>query len=268
MSEPLTPPDCDLRGLPFMPLDTTRLLDSDLFALTTGEEFKAALALWCKSWLQIPAASLPDDDRVLAHLSGAGTRWRKVKEMALRGFIKCDDGRFYHPVVAEKANDAWERRGDWQEKQSNKTARQQRWRERVKEISQELRDLGKTPPAGASLSTLETLLVDAKASTAPSTVDETETALTGTGTGTSIPLSNDNGAAPNSDKEFWDSAKSYLGKSKAGMIGAWVRDYGKPETARAITAAQLDRAVEPVSYIEKTLRNGRVRDQAEIMIPV
>lgn len=107
---PLTPPDCDLRGLPFMPLDVVRILDSDLFALSTGEEFKAALALWAKAWLQVPAASLPDDDRVLAHLSGAGSRWKKIRDMALKGWVKCADGRLYHPVVAEKAADAWKHR--------------------------------------------------------------------------------------------------------------------------------------------------------------
>ncbi|MNY08533.1 hypothetical protein D3C86_1413920 [compost metagenome] len=67
---PLTPADCNLRGLPFMPLDTERLLDSDMMALSTGEESKTALRLWCKSWIQEPAASLPDDDRILAHLAG------------------------------------------------------------------------------------------------------------------------------------------------------------------------------------------------------
>jgi hypothetical protein len=107
---PLTPADCDLRGLPFMPLDVVRLTDSDLFALATGDEFKAALTLWCKAWLQVPAASLPDDDRVLAHLTGTGPRWRKLKEMALHGWVKCSDGRLYHPVVAEKANEAWKHR--------------------------------------------------------------------------------------------------------------------------------------------------------------
>ena len=100
--DPLTPADCDVRALPFMPLDVVRVLDSDLFAISSGDEFKAALALGCKSWLQIPAASLPDDDRVLAHLSSAGARWSKVKKMALRGWVKCSDGRLYHPVVAEE----------------------------------------------------------------------------------------------------------------------------------------------------------------------
>jgi hypothetical protein len=30
-----------------------------------------------------------------------------VRQGALRGWAKCDDGRLYHPVVAEKANEAW-----------------------------------------------------------------------------------------------------------------------------------------------------------------
>ena len=107
---PLVPPECDLRGLPFIPLDTVRLLDSDLFALSTGDEFKAAVALWCKSWVQVPASSVPNDDRVLAHLSGAGSRWKKVKAMVMRGWVLCSDGRWYHPVVAEKALEAWAHR--------------------------------------------------------------------------------------------------------------------------------------------------------------
>jgi hypothetical protein len=121
MMGPLTPPECDLRGLPFMPLDTVRLGDSDLVALSTGEEFKAAVILWCKAWVQVPAASLPDDDRVLAHLTGIGPRWKKVREMALHGWVKCSDGRLYHPVIAEKALEAWKHR------QSQRDRANKRW---------------------------------------------------------------------------------------------------------------------------------------------
>jgi hypothetical protein len=123
-TEPMTPPECDLRGLSFMPLDLVRLIDSDLYALSSGDEFKAAVTLWARSWLQVPAASLPDDDRVLAHLSGAGSKWRKVKAMALRGFVKCSDGRLYHPVVAEKAREAWAHRLKQREKANR------RWQDR------------------------------------------------------------------------------------------------------------------------------------------
>jgi hypothetical protein len=69
---------------------------------------------WCVAWHQTPAASLPDDDAVLARLLGYGRDikgWTKLRATgALRGFIKCSDGRLYHPVVAEKAIEAWERK--------------------------------------------------------------------------------------------------------------------------------------------------------------
>lgn len=220
MAEPLTPAECDLRGLSFMPLDVVRLLDSDLFALSTGDEFKAAAALWAKSWLQIPAASLPDDDRILAHLSGAGARWKRVKPMAMRGFVLCSDGRWYHPVIAEKAREAWSHRL----KQREKAAK--RWDKQGDIQGNATGDAVASAPA-----------------------------MQGTGTGRVVPFPDGNGAEPDSDKEFWDNAKAYLGAGKASLIGKWVRDHGKAETARAITAAQIERAVDPPAYIEKYFRN-------------
>lgn len=107
---PLTPPDCDLRDFAFMPLDVARLRDSDLSIQVGAEEFRAAVLLWCAAWHQVPAASLPDDDKALAALAGYGrivAEWRKHREGALYGWVKCSDGRLYHPVVAEKARDAW-----------------------------------------------------------------------------------------------------------------------------------------------------------------
>lgn len=107
---PLTPADCDLRDFPFMPLDVVRLRDSDLTSLETAEAFRAAVMLWCASWHQLPAASLPNDNRVLANLAGYGRvvkEFEKEREGALRGWVLCSDGRLYHPVVAEKAVEAW-----------------------------------------------------------------------------------------------------------------------------------------------------------------
>lgn len=89
-----------------------------------------------------------------------------------------------------------------------------------------------------------------------------------TETETYIPFSNENGAKPDSDKKFWDDAKAYLGKSRASKIGQWARDYGQSETAKAITAAQLERAVDPIAYIEKTLRNGKARASPTLVVPV
>lgn len=60
-----------------------------------------------------------------------------------------------------------------------------------------------------------------------------------------------------SDKIFWDGAKAYIGGSNPGsLIGKWIKDYGKPQTAQAITAAQLERAADPKSYVIGVLRRG------------
>lgn len=124
-SQPLVPADVDLRGLPGFMLRTDRLLSSELVALGTPEECWAAVLLWCRAWQQRPAASLPDDDRILASFSGAGRRWPKIKAMAMRGFIRCSDGRWYHKVLAEEAIDAWERRLRFRERseKANKAKR-------------------------------------------------------------------------------------------------------------------------------------------------
>lgn len=141
---PLVPHDVDLRGLPWMRLDTGRLLDSDLFALSTGEEFKAAVALWCKSWTQQPAGSLPKDDRILAELSRA-KKWSKVKDMALRGWIECSDGRLYHPVVAEQALLAWEERVAYRAKKDADAERKRLERVEREQMFELLKAAGHTP---------------------------------------------------------------------------------------------------------------------------
>lgn len=107
---PLTPADCDLRSYEYMPLDVVRLWDSDLATLASGDEFRAAVLLWCKSWHQVPSGSLPDDDKLLSTMAGYGRDmrgWKRMKSGAMRGWMLCSDGRWYHPVVAEKALEAW-----------------------------------------------------------------------------------------------------------------------------------------------------------------
>lgn len=109
---PLTPPDCDLRHFRDMPLDVGRLRDSHLITHEDPEAIVAALLLWGVAWHQVPSASLPDDDRLLAKYAGYGRSldtWEKVKAGAMRGFVRCSDGRLYHRTLAEKANEAWTR---------------------------------------------------------------------------------------------------------------------------------------------------------------
>lgn len=170
-----------------MPLKIAQVMQSETFGLSTGDEFKAAFALWCASWMEVPAASLPNDDRMLDFLSRSKV-WKKVKVVAMRGWVLCADGRLYHPVIAANALEAWEKRTEWRDKEDSKNERQQRWRDQCKQLAAQLRDIGVTPPKGASLETLKRLLdehgVDVEASTGvdgeASTVDAGEIAKTET----------------------------------------------------------------------------------------
>lgn len=159
---PLTPPDCDLKAFSFMPLHVARLRDSDLAALEDPEACWYAVLLWCASWHQVPAASLTDDDAVLARLCGLGRdveTFRRHKAGALRGFIKCSDGRLYHPIVAEQALESWGKRETYTEERSANAERQARWRADMKAMCAHLRNaLGVTPPLRASKTQLRELL--------------------------------------------------------------------------------------------------------------
>lgn len=111
---PLVPPDCDLRDFAFMPLDVARLRDSDLAANETPEACWAAVLLWATAWHQVPAGSIPDDEMWIAKHAGYAQRgkiakeWKEVRDGALHKWIVCQDGRLYHPVIAEKALEAWD----------------------------------------------------------------------------------------------------------------------------------------------------------------
>ncbi|WP_407493696.1 DUF1376 domain-containing protein [Acinetobacter baumannii] len=110
LPDPLIDSDVDLRDFAYMPLDVVRFRDSDFTAITDGEAFKAGVLLWCASWHQVPAGSLPNDDRILANLAGFGRfigEWVKVKAEALHGWKECNDGRIYHPTICEKAQESW-----------------------------------------------------------------------------------------------------------------------------------------------------------------
>lgn len=110
LPDPLIDADVDLRDFAYMPLDVVRFRDSDFSAITEGEAFKAGVLLWCASWHQVPAGSLPSDDRILANLAGYGRfvgEWEKVRNEALRGWQECNDGRLYHPTICEKALESW-----------------------------------------------------------------------------------------------------------------------------------------------------------------
>ena len=127
---PLVPVEVDLRDFAFMPLEVSRLLRSRtwLKARRRPEIGFYLVNLWAGAWHEVPAGSLPDDDDVLADLARCTpARWRKLRGDILAAWVRCADGRLYHPVVAEKAREAWAHKlAQRQRTQAARDARRQR----------------------------------------------------------------------------------------------------------------------------------------------
>ena len=247
MTAPLTPPDCDLRDFPFMPLDAGRLFGSEFHAIASDSEWRAGVCLWLKSWHQVPAASLPNDDTMLCRLAEFGRdmrSWRKVRAVALRGWVLCDDGRLYHETVAQKAVEAWERKQAFRKR--TEKARQARLGRRDDDDKQPV-----TIPV-----------------TEP--VDGSVTATTGTGTGTGTGIGTDS-SVPNGtgavapidpDKKAWQEGVDLLKSHGVGdkparqFIGKLVKDSGGearallPIIAKCIEIGTQD----PRSYLTKAVQ--------------
>lgn len=267
--KPLTPPECNLQDFAFMPLDVARLRDSDLASNESPEACWAAVQLWAASWHQVPAASIPDDDKWMAQQTGYGRivkEWLKIKSGALRGWVICDDGRLYHPVVAEKAREAWQAKLE------------QRWRTECARIKKHNDRHGTTIEkplfdewASLGCPSGHMLPVPRDKADCPSDVPR-ETPSKGEGEGQGqgqivIPVAKatDGDAVKPADMtkdELWKAGKSLL--SEAGMpraqcgtfVGKLVKDYGDVTVIEAVRAAVVARPADPASYLKATCQTA------------
>jgi hypothetical protein len=71
-----------------------------------------------------------------------------------------------------------------------------------------------------------------------------------------IPISKEIGEV-NSDKKFWADATAYLGPKSRGIIGKWLKNNTQTEVAGFIAAAQVERAVAPIAFIEGCVRRNK-----------
>jgi hypothetical protein len=115
LPDPPVPANCDLRDFPRIMIDITRLFGSSFNATASRNPLAWMIGhkLWYRSWQQVPASSLPNDDDELCYLAELGfdlASFQSVRDLAMRGWVLCSDGRLYHPVVAEAARDAFGRK--------------------------------------------------------------------------------------------------------------------------------------------------------------
>ncbi len=137
LPEPLIPSYVDLRDYRFMPLEIARLRRSKawLLAKKKPELGFYMINLWIASWHEIPAGSLDEDESLLSEISMCSPRkWKSIRDVILHGWVRCSDGRLYHPVVCEKALESFEKKKN----QQNKTlaARLAKERKRMEALSQ------------------------------------------------------------------------------------------------------------------------------------
>ena len=248
---PLTPAGCDCTDLDGFMLNVERLMASELVALSSHEVVAAALFLWCRAWKQRPAASLPNDERVLAAFARLPlARFRKVRAEALRGFIECSDGRLYHRVLAEEACRAFERKAAFRKKRETDAERLRRWRASLSETPDETRFVaeGQGQGQGQGQEEYQIPTPSAPVSAAPPP----------------DPI------APNDrpidlKAEMWRRGKAFLAKNgvpearAVPMLGKWRRDHGDVAVIDAMARAESECASEVIPFIEACFR-GRTRN--------
>jgi uncharacterized protein YdaU (DUF1376 family) len=209
---------------PSLPLFTDAYL-GDTTHLSTFEH-GAYLLLLIVSW-RSAGCCLPDDDALLARYARmTRDKWRRTRPI-LAPFFTIEDG-FWHQARLQD---------EFQHLQSQKVNASNAGK--ASAVAKALKRANR-----GSTTVGQPLQRNANDQSTPIPIP-------------TIQLDNSN-CGGDSDKQFWEGAKVYLGKGKASLIGQWVRDHGKEATAAAITAAQLERAVDPIQFIQ-----GRFRKQSK-----
>ena len=159
LPEPLTPSTTDLSGFEWVEFNHNRMARSDLWFDSTGDEFKAWFALWMFSQGEVPAGSLPNNERRLASIvaSCGIVDWAAVKKIALHGWVLCSDNRYYHPVIAEAVNRAWVKRQEFNQARENANERKRQQREQREAMFAALRKIGVVPDFNIKMDSLRSI---------------------------------------------------------------------------------------------------------------
>ena len=274
IAAPLTPADCDLTDFAFMPLDVARLRDSELASNETPEACWAAVQLWAASWHQIPAGSVPNDDKWLAKATGYGRivkEWMRVREGAMRGWVECTDGRLYHAVVCEKAREAWKAKVEQRYRTETARVKKHNQRHHTKYITPEFEvwlSLGR--PTGQHLSVPEDTGKDPGDNPGDmASKGQGEGQRQGQGDSTSVPIGTDAAASKPSKKikspediakaQVWNAAVSVLDQGGCTneaqartFMGKLVADYTFAVVKDAVAVAVTEQPADAREYLRAT----------------
>lgn len=109
LPEPPYPRDIRARGWRFE-FDTERIKSSDTWAIASPDLRPWLLMLWMTAWDNHPVG-LPGDERAIAGQIGMPVQqFQAHRDVLLRGWQMCSDGRLYHPVLTERVMEMVTRR--------------------------------------------------------------------------------------------------------------------------------------------------------------
>lgn len=99
------PADTRAKGWRFE-LDYEQIEQSDTWDLAGAEGRPWLLMMWLVAWRQVPCGSFPGDEEVIAAKLGMQPKlWAKHRAILMRGWVKCDDGRMYHPTIGARVEE-------------------------------------------------------------------------------------------------------------------------------------------------------------------
>lgn len=275
---PMTPAGCDLQDFPFMPLMVARLRKSTAWVKARRNPALGfyMINLWGAAWHEVPAGSLEDDDDVLADAAMCDpSKWEKVREAALRGWVKCSDDRLYHPVVAERVIEAWTAKTERKEKNEHENTRKRLEREEKQRHFATLKAAGIHKPWTTQLTELRQLVQDLSVGQVPdesgnvlhlSRLREGQGQGQGQGDSYSDPYGSGGAAAGKKPKtaeqrrksELWRAIKTLLvetGESKdlkaaGAVITNAITRFDEPTALAAIEATLHAKPAGAIAYLE------------------
>ncbi|WP_423454300.1 DUF1376 domain-containing protein [Ottowia sp. VDI28] len=246
------------------------------------------LNLWMAAWHEVPAGSLDDDDDVLADAAMCDpSKWVRVREDVLRGWVKCSDGRLYHPVVSERVQEAWASKQERRKRDEHERDRKRLEREERARLFDALKSAGIHKPWNTNLADLRKAVHDLSGGQVPDSPapvpdlsrlregqGEGEGYGEGQGDSSSVPTGTDGASAPppspappppappptSTDYEerkraAWNGAKSLLHaarmpKAQTGtFLGKLAHDYGGDILIEVMESAIVQRPAEPDAWM-------------------
>jgi hypothetical protein len=130
LPDPPYPAEIRARGWRFE-IELERVKRSDTWKLTPAEIRPWLFMLWAEAWLEHPVGTLPADDRLIAAtIEMPLALFQAHREVLMRGWYRCADGRLYHPVLCERVEEMIALR-------QKDAARVRAWRERGKQAVSE-----------------------------------------------------------------------------------------------------------------------------------